>query len=266
MANVALGKPVEEQITNASAATDGVITGYTGHDGFASRRWPGPLTVDLGRDYQIICIRFLLWDGLGNSTERADRIYKYRLLTSIDRGSWRVIHDTFSEGGNGWQVFMFAAPSPVRYVRIYSLWNSANDAFHVVEIEAHDTEPPELNADMVLRRVVEPQAVEIENGDALPLQINMGRIISGIERLVDDNAFLNPVPFRELTAGLRRQVRDMAVLEKSMDAIRREIVGPVQRELTLSSKLGKFSVYGFWVGLLGGLLAIWSLAITLFKR
>ena len=51
MSNVALGKSVEEPINNAIAATDGVVTGYTGMRGFTEFPWPGTLTVDLGQTH-----------------------------------------------------------------------------------------------------------------------------------------------------------------------------------------------------------------------
>jgi hypothetical protein len=48
-----------------------------------------------------------------------------------------------------------------------------------------------------------------------------------------------------------------------MDSIRREIISPVRQELERSAKLGRFSVWGFWVGLIGGVLAIFSIALAL---
>lgn len=266
MSNVALGKSVEEPINNAVAATDGVVTGYTGMRGFAEFPWPGTLTVDLGQTHALSSIRFLLWDGLGKGGQRDNRIYYYRLLVSADRHDWIVIHDTLNEGGNGWQEFMFTSPLQARYIRLYGMWNSVNECFHVVEIEAHDGTPPKLNAEVMLKRTVAQSDCGIEMGAALPMQASMERIIAGIERLIEQNQILNPTPFRELTSQLKLQVRDVAALEKSMDSIRREIVSPVQRELALSTKLGRFSVYGFWMGLVGGLLAIISIVLTLMAK
>ena len=48
-----------------------------------------------------------------------------------------------------------------------------------------------------------------------------------------------------------------------MDSIRREIINPVHQELEHSAKLGRFSVWVFWIGLIGGVLAIISIALAL---
>lgn len=264
MSNVALGKPVEEAITNPTAATDGKITGYTSLTGFASVTWPYTLTVDLGDSYSVLCIRILLWDGLGEGNrQRATRSYKYRLLTSTDHQVWKVIFDSSNDGSNGWQVFSFPGALSVRYVRIHGMWNSANPEFQIVQVEAHDTAPPELDTEVVLARTILTDSLEIEVGDGLPLQARVGGIINGIERLIEGTRLLNPQPFQELIAQLRVQVRDVTALERGMDSIRREIISPVHRELEHSAKLGRFSVWGFWVGLIGGVLAIISIALAL---
>ena len=264
MPNVALKKPVEEPIINSASATDGEVTEYTAFAGFAESAWPCLLTVDLGESYDLSCIRLLLWDGLGKEGKaRANRIYKYRLLTSTDHQTWKVIFDSSNDGSNGWQVFNFSQPLNARYIRIHGLWNSANANFQVVQIEAHDTAPSELDAEIILQRTIQTDSLEEEIGDGLPLQARVGGIINGIERLIEDNELLNPKPFRELISQLRVQVRDVGALERGMDSIRREIISPVRQELEHSAKLGRFSVWGFWVGLIGGVLAIISIVLAL---
>jgi hypothetical protein len=264
MPNVALGKTIEEPITNPAAATDGDNTGYTDYIGFADATWPCMLTVDLGASYNLVCIRILLWDGLGESGRKRDnRVFKYRLLTSIDHQVWKVIFDSSHDGSNGWQVFTFSDALNTRYIRIHGLSNSANEHFQVVQVEAHDNIPPDLDAEIVLQRTIQTKAVEEEVGDGLPLQARIGGIINGIERLIEGNELLNPKPFKELISQLRVQVRDVTALERGMDSIRREIISPVREELEHSAKLGKFSVWGFWVGLIGGVLAIVSIALAL---
>jgi hypothetical protein len=64
MASVALGKPINEEISQPSEATDGKVTGYTAVSGYAKFQWPGTLTVDLQDLYPLKCIRILLWDNL----------------------------------------------------------------------------------------------------------------------------------------------------------------------------------------------------------
>ena len=108
MANIALHKRIEERMKGADSSVDGQIDGYTASDGFAEFRWPGTLTLDLSETAEICCIRILLWDGLGQGGGQPDdRIYKYRLLTSLDHQTWKAIYDTGGNGYNGWQVFVF---------------------------------------------------------------------------------------------------------------------------------------------------------------
>lgn len=260
MANVALHKPVEERVSHAEVPTNGVITGYTPHSGFAHFDWPGTLTVDLGSIAAVVCIRFLLWDGMGTGKARAGRLYKYRLLASEDHDAWTVLYDGSSAGSNGWHEFSLASPLMSRYVRLHGLWNSANESFHVVELEVHDSPPPELEAEVPVKRSVGRRS-DMELGDGQPMELRFNALLNDIDELIAGTTLLNPQPFREVTSQLRREVADIAALERSVDAVRREIVGPVQRELALSQKLGRFSVWGFWVGLVGGVLAILSLAL-----
>ena len=148
--NVAQNKKVEEEkVINSTQVTNGNVSCYTGNDGYAQFIWPGTITIDLEQVYDIKCIRFLLWDGLGQpNPQRDNRIYKYRLLTSIDHHNWTVIFDTSEHGYNGWQVFNLISNIRCRYIRIYGLWNSANQDFHIVEIEAHDNDPPEYGSEI----------------------------------------------------------------------------------------------------------------------
>jgi|GEM_PF-3594442 hypothetical protein len=265
MPNLALHKPVEEEISNASAATDGEISNYTGDKGYAWFDWPGSLTIDLGGPQKLCCIRILLWDGLGEGgTSRNPRIYCYRLLASLDHNNWKVLFDTGRNGFNGWQVFNFQHGFEARYVRIHGLTNSANRFFHIVQVEAHDDDPPPLAVEVVLQRIIETDSLQEESGDGLPLQSKVRSIINEIEHLVETTKYLNPQPLRELISQLRVQLTDVSSIERSMDSIRREITGPVNKELSKAAKLGKFSLWGFVVGIIGGILAIVSFGFNIY--
>jgi hypothetical protein len=267
VANVAFEKEVKEQVTNASEATDGKITDYTAHTGFTHFRWPGTLTVDLGEAYGLRCIRMLLWDGLGQpGGQRDPRIYSYRLLTSVDYQKWKVVYDTADGGSNGWQVFNFPDGIKSRYVRVHGMRNTANKEFHIVQLEAHESDPKPLETDVRLQKTIAPDSSSEEIGDGLPLESRVRSIIDDIEQLVKDVPALSQKYFGELISQLRVQVRDVGAIERSMDSVRREIVGPVNKELEKSVKLGRFSFWGFWVGLIGGVLAIISLIVNLFNR
>jgi hypothetical protein len=268
MSNVALKKSIEEPISNASETTNGITTGYAGMSGFAHFYWPGNLTVDLGDSYKLYCIRFLLWDGLGtNKTgQRDSRIYKYRILTSKDHHSWDVIHDTSGDGYNGWQVFIFQEKIDARYIRINGLWNSANSEFHVVEVEAHDDIPEELEADITLKRLISGEQVTTEIGDGLPLESKVRTLINNLDTLIRSTNVLNPAPFNDLIAQLRMQVKDIGAIERSIDSIRNEIMNPIRKELATSNKLGKYSKYGFLVGIIGFILAMVSIIQNILRK
>ena len=272
MANVAFGKRVEEEhYENASVVTDGKISGYTGSIGFCEFQWPNYLTIDLEDLHVIKNIRFLLWDGLGSGGVRHHRNYFYRLLTSKDHKIWEVIFDTMQEGFNGWQMFSFPSGIEARYVRIHGLWNSANSSFHMIELQVHDDDPPEIEAEYTLERTINTDAIHSEDGDALPIEHNAQILIKKLEQLLEENTILNPKPIKSVISQLRTQVKDVSAIEKNLESIRREITNPVQKELEKSSelsrqsvKLGEFSYWGFWIGIIGGLLAIISLILNIY--
>lgn len=267
MTNLAYKKRIQEEETDTPAATDGNITNYTGSSGFTGFSWPGTLTVDLQETYILKVIRFLLWDNLGTGgTQRAGRIYKYRLLTSLDHKTWNVIFDTGSQGYDGWQVFELPQPIEARYIRIHGMWNSANEAFHVVQIEAHDTDPPPLQAEIRLQKTVLLDTTGTEVRDGLPLESRVRGIITGIEKEVLKSDLLNPKPFKELITQLRLQVSDIGAIERSMEAVRREIIRPVRGELERLSQAGRFSKWSFWVGIAGGIVAIISIILVIADR
>ena len=259
MANIALRKSIMEAIGRPKVVTNGIITGYTGQEGCSHFRWPGTLTVDLETIYKIKHIRFLLWDGMGQrGNPKNPRIYKYRLLTSEDAIVYRVHFDTGEDGYNGWQCFEFSEPIDARYVRIHGLWNVANFDFHVVEIEVHDSDPPMLQAECTLHRLLTVSPSQLESGEGLSLASRVDQLVNRIESLVVENEVLNPQPFNELTSQLRVQVRDVNAIERSMDSIRREIITPVKRQL---ERMGQIGYWGFIVGAIGATMAIISLLL-----
>jgi hypothetical protein len=265
MANIALGKQVEEACTNREEATNGVCTGYGGMTGFAELTWPAYLTIDLERATDVRCIRILLWDGLGKPKENAardSRRYKYRLLVSSDHNTWRVIFDSGETGYNGWQVFLFQPPVACRFIRMHGLSNTANAWFQVVQVEVHDVVPEPVDAEVVLERTIRADGVESEVGDGLPLTQRMNVLRGQIERLVESTQVLNPEPFNEIGNQLRNHVREVASLESSIDGIRKMIVIPVLERLREAESVGRFSIWGFWVGLIGSVMGISSLALT----
>jgi hypothetical protein len=262
MANVALNKKIEEKMTRPECAVDGEVDRYTANSGFAQFRWPGNITVDLEELVEVSCIRILLWDGLGTGEGQADsRIYKYRLLISEDHMIWDVIYDSADKGYNGWQVFSLKENKKIRYVRLHGTYNSANWGIQVVQIEAHDSKPKELNRAPTFTKEINLESIDKEIGDGLPLSSNVQNIINNLENLIGSYDILNPEPFKNLILQLRKQVQDVGAIESSMASIRREITEPVKKELTKASRLGRYS---FLVGIIGGLLAIFSIVNNMY--
>jgi formylmethanofuran:tetrahydromethanopterin formyltransferase len=103
-----------------------------------------------------------------------------------------------------------------------------------------------------------------EIGERSSLESKVNDIIQQLEQITKDYDILKPEPFDKLIAELREQIADVVSVEKNMNSIRREIISPVKNELERSSKLGKFSFWGFWIGIIGGILAIISLTFNTF--
>jgi hypothetical protein len=224
MANVALGKPVEENHTGRELITDGKRTGYSGKQGFCHFYWPGRITVDLRATFSVKCIRVLLWDG-------DSRLYKYRLLISTDHRAWQVVHEAETTGSNGWQVFRFPAGIPVRYVRVHGLHNTSNSKIHIVEIEVHDSEPDKLEKAPKLDRTLDASECELESGDKLPIGANFKLLISELERIQAETQVLNKDLIKKTVDELKVQLADITAIERDLDSIRRRITMPVEDEL-----------------------------------
>lgn len=54
-------------------------------------------------------------------------------------------------------------------------------------------------------------------------------------------------------------------IEKNIEAIRLEVISPIKDELNENRVAGKFSVFGFWIGALGLVVSILTLAAPLFQ-
>lgn len=261
MSNIALNKPILESVwERPEELTNGNYNNYDKKFGYSYSKWPSYLTVDLQDIFKIETIRFLLWDG-------DQRVYKYRLLTSSDSINWTVHFDTSERGYQGWQEFYFPEKMEIRYIRIHCLWNSVNFAFHIVQLQAFDSETEELKKHITNKRIIvkKPENIENEINDGLPLTQKLNNQISSLERILNETSMINSESFQEFINNMRIQAYDIESLEKSIDSVRREIINPVKNELDKSSKLGRFSVLGFYVGFAGLVVSIFSILNLIFK-
>lgn len=99
------------------------------HGRYASARWPCEIVVDLGELYKLNRIRFRLYDD-------DKRTYKFRVAVSGTEGDWEPVADKSQTGGSSWQNIEFQ-PKDIRYIRLEGLHNTANERFHVIELEAY---------------------------------------------------------------------------------------------------------------------------------
>lgn len=78
--------------------------------------------------------------------------------------------------------------------------------------------------------------------------------------LLDQNIKIDAL--RDTIEKLKFHKNNIEVVENEIDAIRAEILNPVQKELAENKKAGKFSVFGFYVGALGIIFTVAGLWYT----
>jgi YD repeat-containing protein len=115
---------------SGSAGTDGVISSTAAYDSTLWGAYPTKyLQYELLHADVLSEIGMYLWDGV----EATPRTYTYRIDVSEDGAHWtQVVAQTT---GWSWVTHTFT-PRRVRFVRVYALGNSANEAFHIREVEA----------------------------------------------------------------------------------------------------------------------------------
>jgi hypothetical protein len=135
--NVALASnkaTVSGKGTQGHLLIDGITTGYSGNSGFATDNWPCEWLITLPKTYRLVEIRLLFFDL------EANRYYQYAVETSADGRTFEPLADRSSGKWRSWQTLSFPA-RPVQALKIKGLFNSANQAFHLVEVEAYCTPP-----------------------------------------------------------------------------------------------------------------------------
>lgn len=115
------------------AMLDGVTTGYTGSTGFTYLSYPCAWVITLPKMYLLQEIRMLLWDG-------GERFYQYTIETSADGKNYQMVADCSKGEYRSWQALKFP-PRLAKFIRLKGLFNSSNQGFHVVELEAYCMPP-----------------------------------------------------------------------------------------------------------------------------
>lgn len=199
--NFALGKRVLEECNTPEAMLDGRITKTNGTTGYCGVHVPAYLTIDLGQNYPIGYIRFLLMNRRGEDTNHgsAKREYFYRLLACEDTPhinnstKWHVIYDTLGQGYVDWQCFTLSEPMQIRYLRIHAIENRKNNGFHIIQFEAYE-KPAEFDANLPeelrvksLDVAIDTAQMECEVGDGMPLYKRLNDITGIINSIMNDN-------------------------------------------------------------------------------
>ena len=134
--NVALAKngtTVVGPTGHPEALIDGNSTNYDSGTGFAVSNWPCEWTITFAKAYQLQEIRFLLWN-------RDNRYFRYRVAVSADGKRFDMLADRSLGEWRGWQRLQFRSRS-VKAIKLFGLYNSVNELFPVVELEAYCVPP-----------------------------------------------------------------------------------------------------------------------------
>ena len=129
--------------SDASQLIDGNDSNYSGGTGFATSQWranpPQAFVVTLKNAVTLDAVRFLLWD------RSEERYYRYKLEVCADEKGkeWSMIADRSgaTEQCKSWQILRFKAQT-VKQIKLTGTFNSANNGFHVVELQAFHGCPP----------------------------------------------------------------------------------------------------------------------------
>lgn len=301
--NIALGKRVLEECNTPEAMLDGNYRDFDGTGGYCGVHVPAYLTIDLGQNYSVGYIRFLLMNRGEEDTNlgAAPRKYFYRLLACADtpciNGSteWKVIYDTENEGYVDWQCFTLSEPMEMRYIRIHTVDNRKNNGFHIIQFEAYER-PAELpeGEKVSLERTIDTSEVCSEVGDGLPLYKRLYDITGILSTIMKDQlgrsylqmnipennmplmnkSVMNVISHNEQAHTYNVQGEDMVkiisnfandvkILERNSDGIERAVISPVQTAMTESRRSN--TKWTYW-GLLSSIIGILLLIVTFFMN
>jgi hypothetical protein len=124
---------------------------------------------------------------------------------------WNVHYDSFDKGYSGWQEFNFINKIKVR---IHCVWNSSNEGFHIVQLQAFDGDVPPIN-NVANKKNIRTNEIDEEKeiGSELNLTQQMKTSIDNLEQIIKDNSVINPKPFKEIISKFRIQTNDIESLE-----------------------------------------------------
>ena len=86
-------------------------------------------------------------------------------------------------------------------------------------------------------------------------------MVSAIKEIPYKYKGLDKEFFLGIASELETRIYDVEKIEKGMEAIRRQIIDPVNQELSISNKIGRWSIC---LGLIGGTIGIFSLLNAIF--
>jgi hypothetical protein len=255
MKNLALGKIPFEQWHTPEKATDGEFSIYNANSGYAKAHWPCYYTIDLGEEYDIETLQFLLYD-------KDDREHKYRLLSSINNHEWSVHYDTNNDGFNGWQYFRFEDKIKARYIKLHAIYGSKARSFHIIEFQVFDINPENQLIVFKNEHVLScnNSAIPLENGDGIFISRKIFGLINELKKIVEKyKDQLNTDYLNGAITELSTRLSDVNKIEKEASSIRREIVNPISRRIDLSNILQ-------WISIVFGIVGIISFILQLCNK
>lgn len=138
-----LGASVIEGVSRSrNALLNGEVGNYDWNIGYTCHQLgSGAIVVQLPQPYMVSSMKLLLWD-------LDERRYSYYIEVSCDQQTWIRVVDKTKEVCRSWQYLTFD-PTPVVFVRIVGVQNTANEVFHCVHFEcpANQREPSICGSD-----------------------------------------------------------------------------------------------------------------------
>ncbi len=91
------------------------------------------MQIELSEPQEVNRVKFLFW-------AKDQRQYRYILSVSSNGKDWKVVKDASKKPSKGWQDIRFEA-GLIKFVRLKGVGNTANESFHVVEMEGYSEAP-----------------------------------------------------------------------------------------------------------------------------
>ena len=223
------------------------------------------LTLDFEAEVDLKVLRFFL--GIyeqETGSNLSEKRYYLRVSGSKDQDIWHVYYDSLAKSQLGWTELEFSEVVQLRYLKIFILTVEVpqEEEEIVTELEFYSERSDDTIFESHVSKLIPIGGIQEEVGDGLPVSSKIKSSVENLE-LIKEKTIIGKEWIDSIIDLLSLQVKDIEAIEMSLLSVRREIIGPVKRELEEAGRAGKFSIWGFWVGIIGGALAIISIVFGL---